>query len=263
MSEEGGHFYTVHGEPKHSVPYKGGVRRTTLHDARRLGLLPSVTTIMRAESSPQLEAWKRQRVVEAAFRVAKEGGLDAGSTAFGVAVAEAAFDDTAARHGTEIHGAVEALLSGARPKEWAMHSQIALDVLGAVVGPLERLQSERSLASRDLGYAGQIDIHSDEWVIDIKTKTAEAGGTMRCALYDNHYMQLAAYRRLLEVEPPSASSIGDRPRRRCGILFVSRDAPDAVFVEAAQHNIDRGERMFSALLDFWRAKHEFPQRWQF
>ena len=56
LSMGGGHWYTVTGKACHTQPKtKGdGERSTTLRDARKLKLKPSVTTILGATVSPGL-----------------------------------------------------------------------------------------------------------------------------------------------------------------------------------------------------------------
>ena len=44
--QDTGHWYTKDGAPAYTVEGKTGVRNTTLRDARKLGLIPSVTTII-------------------------------------------------------------------------------------------------------------------------------------------------------------------------------------------------------------------------
>ena len=52
------HWYRRDGEPLHSVPsVKGDPRPTTLRDARKLGLLPSVTNVLGVIAKPELTAW--------------------------------------------------------------------------------------------------------------------------------------------------------------------------------------------------------------
>jgi hypothetical protein len=47
FNPENAHWYRRDGEPLHSVPSaKGEPRPTTLRDARKLGLLPSVTNVL-------------------------------------------------------------------------------------------------------------------------------------------------------------------------------------------------------------------------
>ena len=63
----------------YTVPAKNGEpRATTLRDAKKMGLLPSVTTIMKAAASPGLEQWKMNQMMLAALRIAFEESGDAG-----------------------------------------------------------------------------------------------------------------------------------------------------------------------------------------
>lgn len=66
-----GHWYTTNGEPCFTVTGKNGKERdTTLADARKLGLLPSVTTIMKGVlAAPQLEAWKMRQTLAVAYEM--------------------------------------------------------------------------------------------------------------------------------------------------------------------------------------------------
>ena len=52
----GGHWYTATGEPRHTMPKANGdgERNTTISDARKLKLYPSVTSILSLFAKPQL-----------------------------------------------------------------------------------------------------------------------------------------------------------------------------------------------------------------
>jgi hypothetical protein len=65
--QSGSHWYSLNGRPCHTVPNKDGdgERNTTLREARKLGLLPSVTSIIGILDKPQLTKWKMR---EAAAR---------------------------------------------------------------------------------------------------------------------------------------------------------------------------------------------------
>lgn len=58
------HWYTLTGDACHSVPKKdgGGTRPTTLTDARKLNLVPSVTSIIQLLDKPALNLWKQEQV---------------------------------------------------------------------------------------------------------------------------------------------------------------------------------------------------------
>ena len=65
---ESNHWYAKDGTPMYTVPAKSGEpRATTLRDAKKMGLLPSVTTIMKSAASPGLEAWKLNQMMLAAL----------------------------------------------------------------------------------------------------------------------------------------------------------------------------------------------------
>ena len=69
---ESGHWYTRTGEPMYQVKSNGGVlRNTTLRDARKYDLVPSVTTILNCAAKPGLEAWKQQQILLASLTLPK------------------------------------------------------------------------------------------------------------------------------------------------------------------------------------------------
>ena len=70
FNPENAHWYRRDGEPLHSVPSaKGEPRPTTLRDARKLGLLPSVTNVLGVIAKPELTAWVQE--------TGGDGGADA------------------------------------------------------------------------------------------------------------------------------------------------------------------------------------------
>jgi hypothetical protein len=103
---------------------------------------------------------------------------------------------------------------------------------------------ERSFAN-PLGFGGKVDLHNDEWVIDVKTKDGDA-----CDIYDEHLMQLAAYRLGLRLA-----------NARCAVLFVNRNEPRAVLRGVTEEELKKGMKMFMGLLDFWRAKNNYFPTW--
>jgi hypothetical protein len=81
-------------------------------------------------------------------------------------------------------------------------------------------------------------------VIDIKTK--EFTDPDKVDGYDEHLMQLAAYRVGLGI-----------PEARCANVFVSRNVPGLVVVKEWEHDdLIRGWKMFMALLQYWQLKNK-------
>ena len=67
-ASESNHWYTRDGVPMYTVEAaKGGQRATTLRDARKLNLVPSVTTILNVAAKPALTNWLQQQVLLAAL----------------------------------------------------------------------------------------------------------------------------------------------------------------------------------------------------
>lgn len=65
------HWYSLDGKPVHKLPTKDGdgERPTTIRDARKLNLLPSVTGIIGILDKPQLTKWKMREAAKAALMV--------------------------------------------------------------------------------------------------------------------------------------------------------------------------------------------------
>jgi len=81
-------------------------------------------------------------------------------------------------------------------------------------------------------------------VIDIKTK--EFSDPSKVAGYDEHMMQLAAYRVGLGL-----------PNADCANVFVSVTVPGLVICNKwSQEDLSRGWSMFQSLLSYWQAKNQ-------
>ena len=106
--KEGGHWYDVAGEARHTIlSAKGEPRPTTLRDAKKFGWFPSVTTVMKVLAAPELDRWKQQQVLMASLTLPRnEGELD---EQYCARIMEDAFQqvDDAADLGTRIHQALE------------------------------------------------------------------------------------------------------------------------------------------------------------
>lgn len=236
-----GHWYTQTGEPRYTIIGRNGKERnTTLRDARELALVPSVTTIIRMAAAPALEKWKRNQVLMAALTLPRR---EAESEEAWLGRVEQDWQEqgrAAADRGTAIHAAIEKHYRGEPDEELWDYVKVAKNALDAACSQ-QQWSAERSFAcSHPYGHGGKTDLHSMEWVNDVKTKDGDVAQTKT---WDDHAMQLAAYRRGLGVHAA-----------RCGILFVSRDFPSARFVEIAEPELVQGLAMFDALLAFWYAK---------
>ena len=240
-ADSGGHWYKQDGTPAYTMLGANGVERpTTLRDARKLGLVPSVTGIIRCAAAPQLQRWIVQQAVLSALTLPRIDGES--SDAFVERVEQDRQEQVkkAAERGTAIHAAIEKSYRGEFfPGEFLVWDMAVKEELLNACGE-QVWHPERSFASKTHSYGGKTDLHSDKWVIDIKGIDKEAP----TKLYDEHTEQLAAYREGLNI-----------PGARCGILFVQRERPEATFVEASEDELVRGMKMFLSLLSYWKARN--------
>lgn len=245
-ASESQHWYTRTGEPAYTTTNKEGHRRpTTLRDARKLGLVPSVTTIIKCAASPGLEAWKLQQMMLAALTLPRAPQETEESFISRIQTDSKEQAKMAAERGSEVHAALESFFETRH-----VHTKFSDAVLGTesevikVFGDLN-WATEKSFAMN--GFGGKVDLHSKDGqgvVIDFKTKEFTSETVDKAQGFDEHLMQLAAYRVGLEI-----------PEARCANVFVSVTQPGLVVVrEWTQEDLARGWKMFSSLLEFWYAK---------
>jgi len=245
-ASESQHWYTRTGDPAYTVKNKDGHQRpTTLRDARKLGLVPSVTTIIKCAASPGLEAWKLQQMMLAALTLPRAPEETEESFISRIQADSKEQAKMAAERGSEVHAALESFFetrhvtSKFSPAVLGTETEI-VKVFGDVTW-----SAEKSFAVK--GFGGKVDLHSKDGqgvVIDFKTKEFTSETLDKAQGFDEHLMQLSAYRVGLEI-----------PQARCANVFVSVTEPGLVVVkEWDQEDLDRGWKMFSSLLEFWYAK---------
>lgn len=240
---ESTHFYTQDGEPAYEVPNasKGGMRPTTVRDAKKLGYLPSVTTIIRCADRPALTNWMVDQGILAALTLPRNAGELEADWLKRVKQDSREQARKAAERGTAIHAAIQGHYEGQQPSEadWP-YVQGAMKAVG-----LGTWEPERSFAHK-LGFGGKVDLSNDGMVLDFKTK--EFGHDDDLRTWDEHAMQLAAYRQGLNVQ-----------KAKCAICYVSVNNPGvARMIEIPEDELERGWNCFMALLLFWQAKNRYP-----
>lgn len=247
MSNEAGHWYAQDGTPCYEVPRVkgGGFRPTTLRDARKLNLSPSVTGIIKILSAPMLTNWIAEQAALSGKSLRRS--RDETDTEFARrAVAESRKQVTkAADDGSKIHDALEQHFTHGTND--TLH-QPYIDGVEEALKKLD-LSGEMFVAEKSFtygGYGGKVDLHSRKIIADFKTKDFTSNDKMP-QVYDYHLMQLAAYRRGL--------GLGDVPGL---ILFVSRTEPGLVHpVQIEPEKLDYGEKLFNALLNVWQISNKY------
>ena len=166
--ENSGHWYTREGEAMHTVLSADRKKQvnTTLRHARKLGLFPSVTTILKLLAAPQLEKWKVDQVVKAAFKHPARN--DSSLWPYSEFILKKAFEEVkdAADAGTLVHAAMELVMQGKPYDEeegvylpmmkehFPMHTFINPMVEFMEQNEIVGHSFEEHLVNEDHGYAG-------------------------------------------------------------------------------------------------------------
>lgn len=193
-TSESSHWYHSDGRACYEVPYADpskGMRPTTLRDARKLGLLPSVTTVLRCLDKPALTSWLIEQAalsVLTAPRLENEP-LDAFVTRVLHTERQQDAEAQKARDlGTDIHEALELSVQGRQCDE---NLRVYVDPVLEALKPLGAFQSAEKVVV-GLGYAGKTDLilTNEDWDTIVDFKSAKK---LPKEAYPEHRLQLAGY----------------------------------------------------------------------
>ena len=237
---ESGHWYKKDGTPAYTVVGKTGERPATLRDARKLGLLPSTTGVIRQLSSAGLDLWKQQQVLLSALTLPRLPDEPEADWLKRVMQDSRATGREAAERGTAIHAIIQSWFEGVYMPEKPPYINTIVDTLNNAFGSQLWL-SERSFG-HPLGYGGKCDLMAKAgFVVDFKTKDTDLD---KVDVYFEHEMQLAAYREGLGV-----------PNARCAIVFVNGTTNQVKLIEIEQDRLQKGWECFEHLLRVYQIKN--------
>lgn len=248
MNMSSQHWYRRTGEPAYEIQSKGGgLRAVTLRDARTIGLVPSVTTVLQVIDKPALTSWKVDQGILAALTLPKlEGEADKEYLARIKADSGQQAKD-AAEEGTRIHDAIEAHFKGNPvPDRYGPHVAAVVAELARIFPGVTDWVAEVSFGHSD-GYGGKVDLHSPSTGITVDHKGKDGDFTDGKKLaYDQHW-QLAPYQAGLGFRNGPAANI-----------FVSRTHPGAVTSHVwTTEEMAYGLEVFMAALNLWKAIKKF------
>ena len=247
----GGHWYTNEGKPMHWIEGANGKQRdTTLRDARKLNLFPSVTTILGTIDKPALTKWKLKQVTGACYNASDTEAHSLYDDYHKAMMGEAFKPSTDARdRGSEIHDCLEALIldesRDAFDDDIKDIARVALlDVLRYCGAHRQDFTPEATVVGD--GYGGMIDLHNDEFLIDWKTKDID--DIKKKMAYPEQAMQLAAYDHALEDWDGMPLS-----GRRCINVFIDRQEPGKLVIyEWKPEDISLAWQKFQLLVKYWQ-----------
>ena len=246
IASEGGHWYTCAGEPAYTVIGANGKERpTTLRDARKQHLVPSVTTVLNLISKPGLVYWQIDQALTAALTLPQIEGESLDDFKVRAKADSEAQAKEAAEEGTRIHTAIELAMQG---KAYDQHYKEHVEGVKAALvlfGDQEWL-AEKSFCHVK-GYGGKVDLHSQDVVIDFKTKDFGPDDKLPRA-FPEQIMQLAAYRVGLGLDAHTELANVYVSRSHPGLVHVVRHKPaDAL----------HAEKSFFAILNTWQILKDY------
>ena len=245
FSPDKAHWYQRDGVPLHSVPAATGeLRPTTLRDARKLGLVPSVTNILGVIAKPELMAWMQEQAVMAALTLPRIAGESEDAFAKRVVADSLSTRDNAADFGTAFHSGAERVAQSlevdpAHPAaEWLRHYRDWFQANALAVH-----WTEKVLVHQEWGYAGTADLlitHPIHGLTLVDFKTTKLKPGTKFKPYKSWGYQLAAYRRALN-EPV-----------RCLNLVINSIEPSAPVEHLwSEAEVVRGGAAFEAARRIW------------
>lgn len=242
------HYYTLEGESKHEiVGANGKLRPTTIADARKLKLVPSVTTVMDVQSKPALINWIQDQLIQAAIAEPfhpDEWEIDRYKK-YLINASKQVGKDAAAK-GNYIHNVLDQYFMDSTVSD--IIAQQAIDLIHKTF-PLYEWHSEMSFA-HESGFGGRVDLwgkcDNDYVIVDFKTKDKEDIKAVKA--YDDYKMQLAAYQVGLKL--PSDT-------RRYNLFISTAKGCEGECNLVESDDFKKPWEMFAALLQFWKVKNNY------
>lgn len=252
-----GHWYkSEDGQPLYTVPKADGKgeRDTTLRDARKLNLVPSVTTILGLINKDALNRWKINEVLEAVRDEPYFGGDPDIWKRKILTLSEKKGKDAADR-GNAIHNALEqyfteGVIRGV-PQNVYTFCTPAIELIANTFGHMSHWNAEHSF-SHKLGFGGKCDLHMQPCgeypngvIIDFKTKSAEDFSKVKA--YPEQCQQLVAYREGFGMS-----------NAECYNLFIGTNTPGELLLhEWEQSECRSAWKCFGHLVEYWKTINNF------
>ena len=256
----GSHWYTAEGKSVHKVPAASGqgYRNTTIADARKMGLVPSPTSIIGIMGKPGLERWAKEQVGIACYHNQPVDGED--EKAYAKRGMNLAYQQTAkaAEFGKEFHSRLENVLNGEpMEEEWKIHFTPILE--WKAEKSLQFIEREKIVLNLKEGYAGTMDVAArggagEKMVVDWKTRKTHPSYPI--TPYDTQILQIAAY---------AAAYWGEGPVRNgevYGVNFFisSTEAGRFKIVGYAPEAIRVAYEMYLHVCALWRWLKDYDPR---
>lgn len=278
------HWRTVDGQLVEFVPNKskGGLRPTTLRDARQLNLYPSVTDMLTILNRPMLNNWRVKVAIEAAISdpLPRINELDTAATVEYFTKKSEEYVNWAADFGTQVHGRLSELWQLVVPEDeqpilYQGTDLVAVDPLLLItditrIGQLEGVEevaietfkwmlsngyqctaTELSFVSKQLGYGGSADFVGTHYgkpcLLDVKTQDFEVISSSSPNYWEEFPLQIAGYDEGLRTEYPMPA-IEDMEYIS---LVTSRTKPGLVASKMWNKDMDKYRKQWKMISELW------------
>ena len=246
----GGHWYNSEGKPCHTyINAKGQKKNTTLREARKLNLYPSVTTITGLIKSQQLIKWWKTNLLRMSFNNPMRSGESFEEYSSRIYTKVQEFESIAPELGTEIHKAIEDYIKHNRVnKKFSTEVMLVSNWLN-MYNEFPR-HCEKSIKAGKCGYGGTVDLITEKSIIDFKTTKTK--GKKKIQPYSHYLSQLSAYKNALIREDLKYKDY------KCTLLYISTDEVGRIehYTLTSEDEL-RGWRSFSALHIYWQEDHKY------
>jgi len=257
-SQESGHWYDSWGMPRYEMPRSDGqgFRPTTLADARKLNLLPSVTHLLKVLHKQGLVDWLVEQSCLAVLTAPRTAEESLDSFVYRVLHQEKQQDqerDIAAGRGTDIHTGMQALSDGQLglvPDGISAWIMPAFDSLKQVTGDWLSHITETVVVGS--GYAGRVDLIAETadttWIWDFKSTKR-----LPDKPWPEHRLQLAAYAAAHWVP-------GIKPIRTANCYISTTQCGKCVLLENQGKWQDTFTKGFMPILTYWQWSNNYTPK---
>jgi hypothetical protein len=245
-TEESGHWYTEDGKSAHVIiGANGKERNTTVADARKLKLLPSVTSVLGILEKPNLTAWKVEQAILSSLTLPRNDGEDLTDYAKRCVADSKESTTKAAQHGTDMHLEAENILLGREhSKEPTLQPYIETFKKWAKENVVKTYWCEKALVGK--GYAGRCDALVE--LRDIGTAVIDLKNRKYNPKYEPFYSesdcpQLSAYREICKEEKPELACVS--------VVLPSNDPTRILTKQWDEEELVESFEAFKNLLKIW------------
>jgi len=248
ITSSGQHWYTLTGEACHVQP---NGKSTTLREARKQHLVPSVSGVLGMIEKPHLTKWKCDQMVKQCIdnpHGAGESVKDYINRIHGYAKID---QHKILDFGNRVHKAIEDFNLGKydESKDPEIWPWLETYIRWAQNRVIRVTAAEKTVVSKRWGFGGTIDLIAEvrgvRGLTLIDYKTQEYTGK-KPDFRDSYCHQLAAYRKTM------------RPNPQCISLVINRSTPLPIAEKIwSPKELQRGWRLFQAANALWQEEKKY------